>query len=149
MKKRLLLPIAVLLCLAMLSGCKFLTRTDIDFDTDSISKAQKIVIHDAAGDEKAVLSTESEIDAFVEAMNVGGWKFIEDVPEGLTEVGSFTLWQRETVTALIGESEAKENEICTFHIYEDGDYLTVEAWVIDMTFSIPGETADYLRGLTA
>lgn len=149
MKKRILLPIAVLLCLAMLSGCKFLTRTDIDFDTDSISKAQKIVVHDAAGNEKAVLSTESEIDAFVEAVNVDEWKFIQDVPEGLTEAGSFALWQQETVTALIGEKEAKENEICTFRIYEGEDYLTIEAWVIDMTFSIPRETADYLRGLTA
>ena len=149
MKKRLLLPIAVLLCLLSLAGCKTIVLGE-NFDVgNDLSKAQKIVIHDAAGDEKAVLSTESEIDAFVEAMNVGGWKFIEEVPEGLTEAGSFTLWQRETVTALIGESEAKENEICTFHIYEGGDYLTVEAWVIDMTFSIPGETADYLRGLTA
>lgn len=148
MKKRILLPIAVLLCLLALAGCKTIVPGE-DFDVGhDLSKAQKIVIHDAAGDEKAVLSTESEIDAFVEAMNVGGWKFIEEVPEGLTESGSFTLWQWETVTALIGESEAKENEICTFHIYEDGDYLTVEAWVIDMTFSIPGETADYLRGLT-
>lgn len=149
MKKRILLPIAALLCLALLAGCKYLTRTDFDFDTDSISKAQKIVVRDAAGNEKAVLSEEAELDAFVEAVNVGGWKFIKEVPEGLTEAGNFTLWQRETVTALIGEKEAKENEICTFRIYEGGDYLTIEAWVMDMTFSIPRETAEYLRGLTA
>lgn len=149
MKKRILLPIAVLLCLLALAGCKTIVPGE-DFDVGhDLSKAQKIVIHDAAGNEKAVLSTESEIDAFVEAVNVDGWKFIQEVPEGLTEAGSFALWQQETVTALIGEKEARENEICTFRIYEDGDYLTIEAWVIDMTFSIPRETADYLRGLTA
>lgn len=149
MKKRILLPIAALLCLTLLAGCKFLTRTDFDFDTDSISKAQKIVVQDAAGNEKAVLSEEAELDAFVEAVNVGGWNFIKEVPEGLTEAGRFTLWQRETITALAGGGETKENEICTFRIYADGDYLTIETGLIDVSFAIPQSTADYLRGLTA
>ena len=149
MKKRILLPIAALLCLTLLAGCKFLTRTDFDFDTDSISKAQKIVVHDAAGNEKAVLSEEADLDAFVETVNVGGWKFIKEVPEGLTEAGSFALWQQETVTALIGESEAKENEICTFRCYQEGDYLTIDTGVMDIsfTFAIPQGAADYLRTL--
>lgn len=147
MKKRANIA-AVLLCIALLAGCRTVVPGE-HFDVGhDLSKAQKIVIQDAAGNEKAVLSTESEIDAFVEAVNVDGWR-LEEVPEGLTEAGSFTLWQRETVTALIGAKEPKENKICTFRIYEDGDYLTIEAWVIDMTFSIPRETADYLRGLTA
>ena len=77
----------VLLCLALLAGCKFLTRTNVDFDTDSISKTQKIVICDAAGNEKAAITGEREIDAFVEAMDAERWK-IEEVPEGLTEAGS-------------------------------------------------------------
>lgn len=148
MKKRILTSSAVLLCLALLAGCKFLTRTDFDFDTDSISKAQKIVVHDAAGNEKAVLSSEAEIEAFVEAVNVEGWRF-KEVPEGLTEAGRFTLWQRETITALAGGGETKENEICTFRIYADGDYLTIETGLIDVSFAIPQSTADYLRGLTA
>lgn len=149
MKKRILLPIAALLCLTLLAGCKFLTRTDFDFDTDSISKAQKIVVQDAAGNEKAVLSEEADLDAFVETVNVGGWKFIKEVPGDLTEAGSFTLWQRETITALAGGGETKENEICTFRIYADGDYLTIETGLIDVSFAIPQSTADYLRGLTA
>lgn len=140
---------AVLLCIALLAGCRTVVPGE-HFDVGhELSKAQKIVIQDAAGNEKAVLSTESEIDAFVEVVNVGGWNFIKEVPGGLTEAGRFTLWQRETITALAGEGETEENEICTFRIYENGDYLTIEAWVIDMTFSIPRETADYLRGLTA
>ena len=149
MKKRIVLPIAVLLCLLSLAGCKTIVP-GADFDVGhDLSKAQKIVIQDAAGNEKAVLSTESEIDAFVEAVNVDGWKFIQDVPEGLTEAGSFTLWQRETITALVGGGETKENEICTFRIYADGDYLTIETGLIDVSFAIPQSTADYLRGLTA
>ncbi len=40
MKKRILVSLAALACLAMLGGCKFLSRTNIDFDADSISKAQ-------------------------------------------------------------------------------------------------------------
>ena len=149
MSKRTLIIGAALLFLAMLLGCRTVVPGE-NFDAGhELSKAQKIVIQDAAGNEKAVLTEKKELDAFVEAVNVSGWKFVEEAPEGLTEAGSFTLWQRETVTALIGEKEAKENEICTFRIYEDGDYLTIEAWVIDMTFSIPRETADYLRGLTA
>jgi len=148
MKKRILLPLAALLCLALLAGCQSLTKVDVTFDADGFSKTQKIVVSDAAGNEKAVLTDNADIDTFADAMNVDGWKFAE-LPEGLTEAGSFTLWQTETVTALIGEKEAKINEICTLRIYQDGDYLTIETVLIDISFSIPRKTADYLRGLTA
>lgn len=149
MRDRILLGGTILLCLLFLAGCKIVTRTDIDFDANSFSKAQKIVVQDAAGNEKAVLEEEADIDAFVDATGLGGWKFVGELPEGLTEAGSCTLWQQETVTALIGEREAKVNEICTFRIYEDGDYLTIEAMLMDVTFSIPESTADYLRDLAA
>jgi len=148
MKKRILLSLAALLCLALLAGCKSLTKVDVTFDADEFSKTQEIVVSDAAGNEKAVLTNKADIDAFADAMNVGGWKFAE-LPKGLTEAGSFTLWQTETVTALIGEKEAEINEICTFRIYQDGDYLTIETGLMDIPFSIPRETANYLRGLTA
>ena len=148
MKRRILFPLAALLAAALLSGCSFLTRTNIDFDADSISKAQKIIVADAAGNEKAALTEEADIDAFVEAVNVEGWRF-QELPEGLTQAGSFALWQEETATALTGEGERKENQICTFRIYEGGDYLTIETALIDIPFSIPKETADYLRSLTA
>ena len=151
MSKRFLIAGAALLFLAMLAGCKVLNRTDATFDTDILSKAQKIVVTDAAGHEKAVLTEKEDIDAFVDAVNVanvGRWKF-QELPEGLTEAGGFTLYQVETLTALIGQKEAKVNEICTFRIYEDGDYLTIETGVMDFPFSIPAETAEYLRGMTA
>ena len=99
MRKRILRAGAVLLCLALLSGCKLLTQTDIDFDADSISKAQKIVIRDADGEEKGVLTGE-EVEAFAEAMDLVGWR-LQELPEGLAEAGGFTLWQQETVTALV------------------------------------------------
>jgi len=148
MKKRILLPLAALLCLVLLAGCQSLTKVDVTFDADGFSKTQKIVVSDAAGNEKAVLTDEAGIDAFADALNAGGWKFAE-LPKGLTGAGSFTLWQTETVTALIGEKEAKINEICTFRIYQDGDYLTIETGLMDIPFSIPRETADYLRSLAA
>lgn len=146
MKKRILLPIAALLCLVLLAGCQ--TLVNKDFDADTLSKAQKIVVADAAGNEKAVLTEKADIDAFVDAVNVGGWKLVE-LPEGLTKAGGFTLWQAETVTALIGEKEAKVNEICTFRIYEDGDYLTIETALMDFPFSISESAAAYLRDLAA
>ncbi len=151
MSKRFLIAGAALLFLAMLAGCKVLDRVDAAFDGDSLSKAQKIVITDAAGKEKAVLTEKEDIDAFVEAVNVGNigrWKF-QALPEGLTRAGGFTLYQTETVTALVGQSETKVNEICTFRLYEDGDYLTIETGVMDFPFSVPHETAEYLRGLAA
>ncbi len=148
MRKRILTVGTVLLCLALLAGCKFLTRTNVDFDTDSISKTQKIVICDAAGNEKAAITGEREIDAFVEAMDAERWK-IEEVPEGLTEAGSLTLWQRETVTALIGRGETKTAPICTLQLYEGAAYLAIETGFMDVSipFAIPEETAAYLRGL--
>ena len=148
MKKRILLPIAALLCFAFLAGCRMITQTNIDFDTNSFTKAQKIVVHDASGNEKAALTEKSDIDNFVDAVCVDGWKF-QELPEGLTEAGSFTLWQTETITALVGEKEAKSNEICTFRIYEDGDYLTIEAMLVNVPFAISHEAAEYLRDLAA
>lgn len=146
MKKAILLPITALLCLVLLAGCK--TLVNKNFDVDTLSKAQKIVVTDAAGNEKAVLTEKADIDAFVDAVNAGGWKFAE-LPEGLTKAGGFTLWQEETITALIGEKEAKVNEICTFRVYENGDYLTIETSLMDFSFSIPESTAAYLRNLAA
>lgn len=148
MSKRFLIVGAALLFLAMLAGCKTLDRVDAAFDADSLSKAQKIVVTDAAGNEKAVLTEKADIDAFADAVNVGGWKFAE-LPENLTKAGGFTLWQEETITALIGEKAAKVNEICTFRIYEDGNYLTIETALMDFSFSIPESTAAYLRSLAA
>lgn len=148
MKERTLLGGVILLCLLFLAGCNMVTQTNIDFHTNSFSKAQKIVIHDAAGNEKAALTEKSDIDNFVDAVSVDGWK-LQELPENLTEAGSFTLWQTETITALIGEKEAKVNEICTFRIYEDGDYLTIEAMLADVPFAISHEAAEYLRNLTA
>ena len=151
MRERTLLGGVILLCLLFLAGCRMVTQTNIDFDTNSLTKAQKIVVHDASGNEKAVLTEKEDIDAFVDAVNaanVGRWKF-QELPEGLTEAGSFTLWQVETITALVGEKEAKTNEICTFQTYEDGNYLTIKTILMDFTFSIPENTAEYLRSLTA
>ena len=151
MRERTLLGGVILLCLLFLAGCKTLDRMDATFDADALSKAQKIVVYDAAGNEKAVLTEKEDIDAFVEALNVantGRWKF-QELPEGLTEAGGFTLYQVETLTALVGQKEAKINEICTFRIYENGDYLTIETGVMDFSFSVPHETADYLRDLVA
>ena len=70
-------------------------------------------------------------------------------PADLTPSGSFTLWQEETITALLGEKTAETREICTLQCYEDGDYLTIVTGVVDLTFSIPQETAAYLRSLWA
>lgn len=150
LRDRILLGGAALLCLLFLAGCRTAVpgeRFDVGND---IAKAQKIVAADAAGMEKAVLETEEEIDAFVKAADVENWRLAEK-PEDLTEAGSFTLWQTETVTALIGESGAKDVEICTFRVYAEADCLTIDTGFADIsfTFSIPRAAADYLRGLTA
>lgn len=149
MKKRVLLPLAALLCLAVLAGCRTIVPGQINnFSGEDFSKAQKIVVHDAAGNEKAVLEEQADIDAFADAINIDGWRF-EEPPEDLTEAGSFTLWQTETVTALMGERGAEVNEVCTCRIYQNGNYLTIETGLIDLPFRIPQESANYLRTLLA
>lgn len=146
MKKHLRIPLAALLCLLVLSGCRVTTG----FNAEAFSKAQKIVVTDAGGTERAVLTEEADIDAFVEAMDVTGWRMAEK-PEGLTPSGAFTLWQTETVTVLLGEMEPEVLEICTFQCYEDGDYLTVDTGLADisLTLSIPQGAAAYLRSFWA
>lgn len=150
LRDRILLGGAALLCLLFLAGCKTVTTVKTEFDTDNISKAQRIVVRDAAGEEKSVLETEEEIDAFVKAADVEEWRLAE-LPEGLTEAGSFTLWQTETVTALGREDVGEEIEICTFRVYAEADCLTIDTGFADIsfTFSIPRAAADYLCGLTA
>lgn len=150
MKKRLFAIFAVLACVLALAGCKTMVRGEKGgFDVDEIAKAQKIVVADASGKEKAVLETEEEIDAFVEAVTVENWDFA-DLPENAEKAGSFTLWQEETVKAFFGEKEAKNLEICTFVIY-DQDYLTIDTEMMNLqfTFSIPANVGAYLRELCA
>lgn len=134
--------LAALLCLLALAGC----MAGAGFDAGEISKAQRIVVADAGGTERAVLTEEADIDAFVEAMDVDHWRMAE-LPENLTRSGSFTLWQTETVTVLVGGEEPKALEICTFQCYEDGSYLTAETGLagISLSFSIPRKAAEYLR----
>ncbi|MCI8716466.1 MAG: hypothetical protein HFF66_11825 [Oscillospiraceae bacterium] len=147
---RKLLPVSLVLCLLLLAGCRAATVVGANFNPDrEMAKAQKIVVANAEGDEKAVLETEDEIDAFVKSVNVEGWR-LADLPEGLTGAGSFTLWQTETLTALFGDKKAELKEICAFLIYEDGDYLTIDTGFanIAISFSIPEETAAYFRSLT-
>ena len=146
MKKYTLPGGILLLCLLLLAGCRTITMAEYDFDVDGITKAQKIVLHDASGNEKGSLTEEAEIDAFVEAVNVEGWH-IADLPEHLTPAGSFTLWQTGTVTAFMDQDGAESVEICTFRCYQNGDYLTIEAGPVDISFTIPKASADYLRGL--
>ena len=147
MTRRLCVPLAALLCLLALAGCRVLSeyRVTTDLNAEEFSKAQKIVVTDDGGTERAVLTEEADIEAFVEAMDITRWH-IADLPEGLTPSGTVTLHQTETVTALIGEREAEVQEICTLQCYEGGDYLTLDLGFFGaaITFSIPPEAADYL-----
>lgn len=148
MRERTLLGGFILLCLLLMAGC---TAANISqFDTDDFSKAQKIVVHDAAGREKAVLTEEPDIDEFVEAMDVEGWRLAK-LPDGLAQAGSFTLWQAETVKAYMEAGDADFWEICTFRFYENGDYLTIDTGLadIEITFAIPQNASDYLQTLIA
>ncbi|MDE7053942.1 MAG: hypothetical protein K2O84_03895 [Oscillospiraceae bacterium] len=147
MKKRVFTVFTALLCLLALAGCK--TVVEDGFDIEDVAKAQKIVVADASGTEKAVLDTEADIDAFVDAINIDEWKLAE-LPEGLEKQGSFALWQNETVKAFIGKGETRSLEVCTFIIY-DQDYLTIDTGVMDIvfTFKLSESAAAYLRELAA
>ena len=141
MTRRLCVSLTALLCLLAMAGCRVTT----DFNAEEFSKAQKIVVTDGGGTERAVLTEETDIEAFVEAVDVSRWRMAEK-PADLTPSGSFTLWQEETITALLGEKTAETREICTLQCYEGGDYLTLDLGFFGaaITFSIPPEAADYL-----
>lgn len=147
MKKRVFTVFTALLCLLALAGCK--TEVEDGFDIEDIAKSQKITVADASGKEKAVLETASEIEAFLDAVNMEGWQFAE-LPKGMEKAGSFTLWQSETVNPFSGGKEAVLREICTFTIYGQ-DYLSIEPDVMGMTFTlaVPEAAGTYLRELAA
>lgn len=146
MKERTLVGGAVLLCLLFLAGCMAVNPSK--FDSSDFDKAQKIAVRDAAGREKTVLTEKPDIDRFVEAMDVEAWR-IAELPNGLTQAGSFTLWQEETATAFMEDDDMDFWEICTFRFYENGDYLAIDTGLadIEITFTIPQNASDYLRGL--
>ena len=143
MTRRLCVSLTALLCLLALAGCR-----TASFDGEELAKTQRIVIADAGGAERGVLTEEADIDRLVEAVNLDNWRIAEK-PEGLTPSGSFTLWQEETAAVLLAGREPEQRELCTLQCYEDGDYLTIVTGVVDLTFSIPQETAAYLRSLWA
>lgn len=143
MTRRLCVSLTALLCLLALAGCR-----TASFDGEELAKTQRIVIADAGGAERGVLTEEADIDRLVEAVNLDNWRIAEK-PEGLTPSGTLTLWQEETAAVLLAGREPEQRELCTLQCYEDGDYLTIFTGVVDLTFSIPQETAAYLRSLWA
>lgn len=143
MTRRLCVSLTALLCLLALAGCR-----TASFDGEELAKTQRIVIADAGGAERGVLTEEADIERLVEAVNVTGWHIAEK-PEVLTPSGTLTLWQEETAAVLLAGREPEQRELCTLQCYEDGDYLTIVTGVVDLTFSIPQETAAYLRSLWA
>ena len=143
MTRRLCVSLTALLCLLALAGCRTASG---GFDGEELSKTQRIVIADAGGVERGALTEEADIDRLVEAVNLDNWRIAEK-PEGLTPSGTLTLWQEETAAALLAGREPEQRELCTLQCYEDGDYLTIVTGVVDLTFSIPQETAAYLRSL--
>ena len=119
-----------------------------DLTQEQVPEVLEFLDRYAAGREKAVLTGEADLDRFVEVMDVEGWRLAE-LPEDLTQAGSFTLWQEETAKLFQGEKEAEMWEICTFQCYEDGDYLTVDTGLanLNITFAIPQSAAEYLQSL--
>lgn len=90
------LCLGVLLCALLLCSCQGNTdqgTQDAASYGETIAKAQTVQVLDSAGQTVNTLSTQEDLTAFVENLDLAHWTY-QALPEEVQPLGSFVLFQR-------------------------------------------------------
>ena len=93
------LCLGVLLCALLLCSCQGNTdqgTQDAASYGETIAKAQTVQVLDSAGQTVNTLSTQEDLTAFVENLELAHWTY-QALPEEVQPLGSFVLFQENTI----------------------------------------------------
>ncbi len=80
---------------------------------ETIAKAQTVQVLDSAGQTVNTLSTQEDLTAFVENLDLAHWTY-QALPEEVQPLGSFVLFQENTIQ--LGQTEPDGwTELCPDH----------------------------------
>ena len=99
------LCLGVLLCALLLCSCQGNTdqgTQDAASYGETIAKAQTVQVLDSAGQTVNTLSTQEDLTAFVENLDLAHWTY-QALPEEVQPLGSFVLFQENTIQ--LGQTE--------------------------------------------
>jgi len=117
-----------------LSGCR-----------DSLRKAQQVtVICAETHEELTTLTTQSELEAFVAALDLEHWTD-KALPEDAEVSTIFSLSQEATRTLLPTARDGSMRELLELYAYAQIPYVTIVLGRLNLTCEVPQATADYLN----
>lgn len=134
--KKLTVILAIFVLVCFVTGCSN--------EKDESSSQGIEVIDVATGETKSVLTTDQEIDEFVDALLVDGWK-MESRPNDAVAETKFVLNVQETIKLGESKDDISLTAGVTLTTYKDIDYITLDVKGFDLDFKLPSQTAEYLR----
>lgn len=93
------------------------------FDGEELSKAQVLVITDAAGTELETITEPDTLQALVDALRIEDWE-LTDLPENAQPKLVAALYQEPTETVL-GKDGEELLHLCDLTVYEAGCYVSL------------------------
>ena len=138
------LCLGVLLCALLL--CSYQGNTDQGTQDatsygETIAKAQTVQVLDSAGQTVNTLSTQEDLTAFVENLDLAHWTY-QALPEEVQPLGSFVLFQENTIQ--LGQTEPDGwTELCRITLYSE-HCLTLEILDLVLPFTVAAETGERL-----
>ena len=138
------LCLGVLLCALLLCSCQGNTDQGTQDATsygETIAKAQTVQVLDSAGQTVNTLSTQEDLTAFVENLDLAHWTY-QALPEEVQPLGSFVLFQENTIQ--LGQTEPDGwTELCRITLYSE-HCLTLEILDLALPFTVAAETGERL-----
>ena len=114
------LCLGVLLCALLLCSCQGNTdqgSQDAASYGETIAKAQTVQVLDSTGQTVNTLSTQEDLTAFVENLDLAHWTY-QALPEEVQPLGSFVLFQENTIQ--LGQTEPDGwTELCRITLYSE------------------------------
>lgn len=138
--KRFTLILAVFILACLVTACT---------NEKDESHAQGIEVIDvASGETKSVLTTDQEIDEFVDTVLIDGWK-IENRPDNAVAETEFVLNVQETIKLGEGKDDVSLTTGATLTTYKDIDYVTVDVKGFHLDLKVTAQAAEYLHSFQA
>lgn len=144
MKKRTLLCLFLLILVGL---CACSAENDSDISADDLEKAQAIAIVDASGNLRQTLTTTTDIEAFVTALDIEHWTLAE-IPTNATCHATFGFSQEKTIHFGENASDGQLYDIGTLTLF-DAPYLRMNMLGFTFDFTIPDAAYNTLAAMAA
>lgn len=145
MKRIYLIFIFVFSIALLLIGCS--DEEDNRKDDFGLEKVQKVEVLSAQNTQTvlSIIDEKAEVNEFVDKLKIDKWS-MEDIPSNLTKGNLYKIYQADTIK--LGESKKDKKDLKLITIittYKDSPYIELKTKIVDVTFKVPKDVAEYLN----